>query len=146
MLITPDRGKKIFGVLMILAAIVLIAASLAEIRRAKFRTAVTEAHVLSSFEVMMGIGPLRHASIKVKYEFVANGARFEKEQLVDNLPGGAVQVYFDPRQPQNNRLALPDTSSQFVGITAGLLLLIGVGLTINVWKRPMAHLRSARTS
>lgn len=131
---------------MILAAIAIIAGSLYEPRRAKSRTAIAEAHVLSSFEVMTGIGPLRHSSINVRYEFVANGARVETEQLVDSLPGGPVDVHFDPRQPQNNGLALPDTSNRFVGVKAGLLLVIGMGLTINIWKRPLKRLRSAVAS
>lgn len=143
MLITPDRGKKIFGVLIILAAIALIAGSLNEPRRAKSRTAITEAHVLSSFEVMTGIGPLRRSSISVRYEFVADGTRVEAQQLVDSLPGDRIEVHFDPRQPQNNGLALPDTSNRFVGIKVGLLFVIGMGLTINIWKRPITRLGSA---
>ena len=146
MIITPDRGKKIFGVLMILAAIAIIVGSLNELRRAKSRTAITEAHVLSSFEVMTGIGPLRRYSINVRYEFLTNGVRVEKQQLIDSLPGGPVHVHFDPQQPQNNRLALPDTSSRFAGVTVAVMLVIGMGLTLNVWKRPIARLRSVTAS
>lgn len=143
MLITPDRGKQIFGLLMILAGLAMTAGSLRESLRARSRTSVTEAQVLASFKTFMGIGPLRHEAINVRYEFFVNGVRFEKNQLVDNLPGGPVYVQFDPTQPQNNGLALSNSAPEFLGVTAGLLLIIGLGLALNVWKRLTARSRSA---
>src|SRR6267154_1074853 len=141
MLITPDRGKKIFGVLMIVAGLGIAAGSLAEFFRAKSRTSLAEAHVLSSHETMMGIGPLRHYSIDTRYEFFTDGVRFEKQQLIDNLPKEAIYVRFDPKQPQNNGLALPNSAPQFLSIIAGLLFVIGLGLTLNIWKRRPTHIK-----
>ena len=94
MLITPDRGRRIFGILMILAGLGMAAGSLKESFRARSRTRIAEAHVLSSHQTMMGIGPLRHYSINAKYEFFADGVWIEKEQLIDNLPSGPVYAAF----------------------------------------------------
>jgi hypothetical protein len=126
---------------MVLMGLGIIAASLNETFRTRSRTNITEAHILSSYKTMMGIGPLRHYSTQTKYEFFANGARYEKQQLVDSVPGGIVYVKFDPLRPQNSSLVLPDSSPQFLGVLAGALLLIGTGLTLHTWK-PIAFFRS----
>ena len=146
MLITPDRGKRLFGFLMIVAGLFITAGYLSESFRAKSRTSTTEAHVLSSAETFMGIGPLRHYSVNVRYEFFADGVRFEKAQLVDNLPGRTIHVQFDPRHPTNSSLALPDSAPRFQGIIAGLLVVIGLGLALNIWSRSVARFRSTRSS
>ena len=141
MLITPDKGKMVFGLLMILAGLGMTAGSVIDFFRAKSRTSVAEVRVLKSFPAMMGIGPLRHYSTNVKYEFVVDGLRIEREQLVDNLPDGPVYVRFDPTKPNNNRLAHSDTSSRFLGLIAGLLMIVGVGLVLRVWS-PIVRPRS----
>lgn len=106
---------------------------------------MTEAHVLSSYQTMMGIGPLRHYSINAKYEFFADGVRIENEQLVDQLPTGRVYVQFDPQQPNNNNLALPNNAPRFLGVIAGLLIFAGVGLTLRIWS-PISRPSSSSTS
>lgn len=134
MFITPKNGRRIFGLLMILAGLGTMAGSLKGAFQARFRTSIAEARILSAHETMMGIGPLRHYSISTKYEFFVNSSQFESEQLVDFLPGGIVYVRFDPLQPENNKLDLSDSSSQFLGVLAGFLILIGTGLVWHTWK------------
>jgi Protein of unknown function (DUF3592) len=133
MLLTPDRGKRIFGVLTILAALGIIAGSLGEWYRSKSRTSVVEAKIVSAHESMMGIGPLRHYSIHTRYEFVAGGERIDKEQEVDSLTAAPVYVRFDPEKPANSSLELPDSRPRFRGLLAGLLMFVGVGLLLRVW-------------
>jgi hypothetical protein len=139
MLITPERGKGIFGVLMVLVALGMIAAGVRDFYRAKARTSVTEVHVLKSFQTESGIGPLRHSSINVRYEFFANGLRFEGAQLVDDLTKGVTFVQFDPQQPQNSSLTLQDSTPQFLAVIAGLLFVIGMWLVLSVWN-PVSRL------
>jgi hypothetical protein len=136
MLLTPDRGKRIFGVLMILAALGIIGSSLNEWHRSKSRTSVVEAKIVSAHESMMGIGPLRHYSIHTRYEFVAGSERIKNEQEVDSLTAAPVYVRFDPQQPANNSLELVDSSPRFRGLLAGLLMFVGVGLLLRVWSPP----------
>jgi len=145
MLLTPDRGKRIFGVLMILAALGIIAGSLGEWYRSKSRTSVVEAKIVSARDSMMGIGPLRHYSIHTKYEFMAGAERIENEQEVDSLSAAPVYVRFDPQQPANSSLALPDSSHRFRGLLAGLILFVGVGLLLRVCG-PLVRPKSAATS
>jgi uncharacterized protein YjeT (DUF2065 family) len=143
MLITPNRGKRIFGFLMILLGIGAISGMVMEEFRARSRTNVTEAHILDSKLAMNGIGPVRHYSINTRYEFFVDGMRFEKQQLVDQLPEGTVYVRFDPRQPKNNALDLTNSSPQYIGMFAGVLVLIGTLLVWHSWK-PLAFLQSSR--
>jgi len=135
MFLTPERGKKIIGVLLMVVGLATAARLVDELFRAKSRTSITEAHVLSASVTGMGIGPLRHYGVNTRYEFLTNGVRFEREQLVDNLPSGAIYVRFDPGQPDNNDLALPDSSPQFMGAMSGLMLTFGIWLILNNWKR-----------
>jgi len=134
----------VFGVLMLLAGLAMTAASVIEFFQAKARTEVTQVHVLRSFPTVTGIGPLRHQSIAVTYEFTVNGDHIERQQLVDDFPDGPVYVRFDPKQPNNNRLTLSDTSSQILGVIAGLLLVIGLGLVRRIWS-PLSRRKSAST-
>jgi hypothetical protein len=144
MLISPSRGKRIFAFLMILMGIGVIAGLLKEDYQARSRTSVTEAHILDSQQTMSGVGPVRQYSIDTKYEFFVDGVRFEKQQLVDRLPGWTVYVRFDPRQPKNNALDLANSSPRFIGVFAGGLILIGAILAWHSWK-PLAFLQSSRT-
>jgi len=134
LIITPTRGKRIFGFLLILAGLGILAALGNETLRARSRTSSTTAHILSSFRTGKGIGPLRQDSISIRYEFFVNGLRFEQEQLVDNLDAGIIYVQFDPQQPKNNRLDLPDSTAYFNGVLAGVFLMIGIGLMVHTWR------------
>jgi hypothetical protein len=145
MLVTPERGKRIFGVLMMLAALGIIAGSLNEWHRSKSRTSVAAANIVTAHESMMGIGPLRHYSIHTKYEFVAGGQRIENEQEVDSLAAAPVYVRFDPERPANSCLELPDSRPRFRGLLAGLLMFVGVGLLLRVWS-PLVRPKSAGAS
>jgi hypothetical protein len=142
MLITPNRGKRIFGFLMILLGIGIISGILREDFQARSRTNVTEAHILDSQQIMNGIGPVRQYSINTRYEFFIDGMRFEKKQLVDRLPVGTVYVRFDPHHPQNNALDLANSSPRFMGVVVGVLILIGTLLVWHSWK-PLAFFRSS---
>ena len=147
MLLTPDRGKRIFGVLMILAALGIIAGSLHEWYRSQSRTSVVEAKIVTARDSMMGIGPLRHYSIHTKYEFIAGGQRIENEQEVDSLTAAPLYVRYDPEQPANSSLALPDSRPRFRGLLAGLIMFVGVGLLLRVWSSPgRPKLAAASTS
>lgn len=130
---------------MILAALGIVGGSLNEWRRSKSRTIVVEAKIVNAHESMMGIGPLRHYSIHTRYEFVAGSERIKNEQEVDSFTAAPVYVRFDPQQPANNSLELPDSRPRFRGLLAGLLMFVGVGFLLRVWS-PLVRLKSTGTS
>jgi hypothetical protein len=140
MLITPNRGKRIGGFLLALLGLALIAPIVKESVRQRSRTSVAKAQILKSYLIGMGIGPLHHSAYETKYDFVANGVRFEGRQLVDGKPDGIVFVQFDPQKPDNNALALPDSSPRFNAVLGAMFLMVGIGLMWHTWK-PIAFFR-----
>lgn len=114
--------------------VISVYASYHKIKLANYRTQYTNAQVVNVTHFRSGIGSLVYEGYDVSYVFYLDGIKYEGKHTVDKQPLNSVSLRYDPNNPQNNALDMPNSSGQFLTVIFFACIIVGVVLAWHTWK------------